>query len=195
MKEEEEKREEAEVDKLEETEYEDTLEDSNLEAINPSSANDVEVNYENGSVAVESGKETEEEDTPSGNDVDGNEETPENKTHLPADAPWLSRMFEGNTSGPTDQCVGASACMPPSPPFLNQFFQCLPRFGLSVSLHLGDPQRTWPSLGTDSWTRATGWTRSPSLSCSPLGRASPAQRRRSSSSLLRCLGRVRLVEF
>jgi hypothetical protein len=107
MKEEEEKREEAEVDKLEETEYEDTLEDSN-ELINPSSANDVEVNYENGNAAAESGRQAETEDGSSGNDIDGSEETPEKKTHLPADAPWLSRMMEGKAPDslrPTEQCV------------------------------------------------------------------------------------------
>jgi hypothetical protein len=159
MKEEEEKREEAEADKLEETEYEDTLENSDqVINPNPSIANDVEVNYENGNVAVEFERQTESEDTPSGDDVTGNEETPESKTHLPADAPWLSRMFEGNASGPTELCVCVGARMPHSLPFFDQcwFFQYLPRFGPLDSLHLGDPQRTWPFSGTDSWTRAIG---------------------------------------
>jgi hypothetical protein len=95
MKGEEEKQEETPEERHEETEYEDTLEDSN-HVISPSSANDVEVNYEIGNGAVESGRQT--EDGSSGNDVDGNEEAPGSKPHLPADAPWLSRMLEGIAS-------------------------------------------------------------------------------------------------
>jgi hypothetical protein len=101
MKGEEEKQEETPEERHEETEYEDTLEDSNR-LISPSSANDVEVNYDEGTCAVESGRQAE--------DGYGNEEAPGSKTHLPADAPWLSRMLEGIASCSAALCIGFCDC-------------------------------------------------------------------------------------